>query len=255
MAILSARLELQVARPDALPGARNRARKRLDEARQLCGESPILDLEELDYSPTPTSNANASAVDALPRLHTAWEHYAVGCWLMHHGLFAAAEQQFAASIAQQPNDFWANFQQTRCNFELEHFEQALISATVCVALAPHRAECFFNRALCQESLGHYEESLADFGQSLERDSNFVGASLERGLLLAQLQRFPQAMADLKSALAHGGRAEEIYYQMARLQMAQHDHRGALNYVGKSLAANPTYPASLALQDELGAQSP
>ena len=72
----------------------------------------------------------------------------IGRWLMRHGRLTEAERHFAAAIDLAPDDFWAYFQQMRCNFELAQFDEALTSAKICVALAPptHRAECFYNRA-------------------------------------------------------------------------------------------------------------
>ena len=52
---------------------------------------------------------------------------------MHQGALVQAEKQFKAALDQQPNDFWLNFQLARCSFELQHFEPALISASICVA--------------------------------------------------------------------------------------------------------------------------
>src|SRR5262249_52139251 len=148
----------------------------LQQARQLCGPSPVLDLVERDYSNSAGEIAGSIQLDSLPEVYTAWEHYAIGCWLMHHRLFAEAGREFAEAVDLQPDEFWAHFQQTRCDFELAHFEQALTSATVCIALAPKRAECFYNRGLCYESLVRHEDALADFGRALQLDPTFAPAA-------------------------------------------------------------------------------
>jgi serine/threonine protein kinase/Tfp pilus assembly protein PilF len=250
LAVLSARIDVQLAPPARTADARREALRMLGEARQTCGPSPLLDLEERDYSTDARPGSAEIQTDALPTARNAWEHYALGRWLMRHGSFNDAARQFAAAIDLQPDEFWAHFQQTRCQFELRQFESALASATVCVALAPRRAECFFNRALCQESLGHNREALADIGRSLELDPRLAPAALARGALFSRLGRFAEATADLDSALAHGSRPSDVDYQTARLHLARHDTAAALEWLRKSLAEDPANPAAIALDREL-----
>ena len=88
-----------------------------------------------------------------------------------------AEQQFKAALDQQPNDFWLNFQLARCSFELRHFEPALVAASICVALEPSHAECYYNRALCHESLQQNDKALADFDHTLKLAPDFAARFL------------------------------------------------------------------------------
>ncbi|HEV3416754.1 MAG TPA: serine/threonine-protein kinase [Pirellulales bacterium] len=254
LAILSTRIDLQLAPPEANSNARRKARQILNEARQICGSSSLLDLEEREYVTGAQREGNAVRIDDLPTAGNAWEHYAIGRWLMRHGSPAEAEQQFEAAVALQPDEFWAYYQETRCNFELGQIEQALTSAAVCVALAPRRAECFYNRALCHESLGHDPEALADFSRALELDPTLAPAALARGALFARLHRFAHATADFDSALAHGSRPSEVYYQTARMRLAQHDKTAAIQSLRKSLAEDPANPDAIALQAELASSA-
>ena len=145
--------------------------------------------------------------------------------------------------------------QTVCDFEMEEFEQALTSATVCIALAPQQAACYYNRALCYQALGRNEEALADFGRALEHDPTLAPAALSRGVLLGRLQRYVESKADLESALAHGSRPSDVYYQLARLSLAQHDQAAATDWLKKSLAADPNNSLSAALEKELATSTP
>jgi tetratricopeptide (TPR) repeat protein len=248
--------KIDVAKIDTakIAAARQQALQKLNEAQQMCGSSPLLDMERRDYQNSSDTSVSDVQLNSLEQDHNAWEHYAIGRWLMHHGALADAERQLAVAIDLQPDEFWANFQQTRCHFELEHFQQALTSASVCIALAPNRAECFYNRALCYQSLGRDEEALADFGRALELDPTLAPAALARGALLGRLQRYAESRADLESALAHGSRPSDVYYQLARLSLAQHDHAAAGQWLQKSLAADPGNATSLALEKELAASA-
>ena len=225
----------------------------MSEARKLCGSSPWLDLEERDYRGDLESGIQAAQTDVLPAAGNAWEHYTIGRWLMQHGSLSAADREFAAAINLQPDEFWAHFQRTRCAFQLKNYDEALISATVCIALTPRSAECYFNRALCHESLGQDEPALADFSRALELDPNFSPAALARGKVFVRLQQFAKAESDLETALTHGSRPSDVYFQLARLGVAQHDTAKARIWLQKSLADDPANDAAIALEMELAAK--
>ncbi len=244
LAILSAHMDVQLAQagqhanPDKTAAARQQALQKLDEAEQICGSSTLLDLERRDYQNESPASANKVPADYFTKHHTAWDHYAVGRWLMHHGELEDARREFAAAIDLKPDQFWPRFAETLCDFELGHFADALTSATVCTALDPKQAACFYNRALCYQSLERNDEALADFGHALQLDPSLAPAALARGTLLGRMQRYAESKADLQSALAHGSRPGEVYYQLARISWAQHDHAAAADWVRKSLAADP-----------------
>jgi serine/threonine protein kinase/Tfp pilus assembly protein PilF len=263
LAILSARMDVQFEQSangsdaDKVSAARRQALHKLDEAQQMCGSSTLLDLERRDYQNGSVTVAGNVSLDSLAKNRNAWEHYAVGRWLMHHGALAEAQREFAAAIDLQPDQFWANFEETRCEFDLGHFEPALTSATVCIALAlaPQQAACFYNRAICYQSLGRDDEALADFARALQLDPTLAPAALARGVLFARLQRYAESKSDLESALANGSRPSDVYYQLARLSLAQHDQSAAAEWVRKSLAADPANSLSAALEKELAASAP
>ena len=260
LAILSARIEVRLAAPDGNAEARVAALRILSEARTTCGASPLLKLEEADYEADAASaggqpkNARVEAA-SLPAAASAWEYCGIGRWLMHHGAYAEAALQLRAAIDLQPNEFWSYFQLARCNFELGKFDAALQSAAICVALGPDRAECFYNRGLCEQALGHDREALADLGQAIRRDPQFAPALLERGILLGRLERFAEAQQDLNSALDYGSKPSEVHYQMARLSAAQNDRAGALRWIAKSLAEEPSSTSAIAFERELRRTSP
>ena len=143
----------------------------------------------------------------------------------------------------------------RSSFQLHHFDQALTAASVCIALAPqHYAQCFFNRALCEQSLGHDQEAMADFSRALKLDSSFGDASLARGVLLGKLHRLSEAQADLELAAKYGAPAGEVYYQMACLCLLKQDTASASSWLKKSLAEDPHHSGALKLQAELPTES-
>jgi serine/threonine protein kinase len=182
LAILSARLDVRAAPPETIAAARQAAHDRLEEARRMLGANPWLALAERDEAPNGNVSENALPAEnsatpqpTLPTATSAWEHYALGRWLAHHGSIAAAAAEFSAAIEIAPGDFWARFQLARCQFKLGQFDEALASATVCVALEPNRAECFYNRALCYQALNENQKAAADVERALALDPSFAPA--------------------------------------------------------------------------------
>jgi tetratricopeptide (TPR) repeat protein len=103
-------------------------------------------------------------------------------------------------------------------------------------------------------LNRDDEALADFGRALQLDPALAPAFLARGELLGRVQRYVESKADLDAALAHGSRPSDVYYQLARLSLAQHDQPAAAEFVKKSLVADPANALSAALEKELAASA-
>ena len=186
LAILSSRLDVQLAQQadkhdgDNISAARQQALQKLNEAEEMCGSSVLFNLARRDYQDAASATAGSVELNGLSPSANAWEHYAIGRWLMEHGAMEDAQRQFSLAIDLDPSEFWPNFEQTCCDFELGHFQRALTSASVCIALAPRQAECFYNRALCYQSLDRNDEALADFGRALQLDKARAPALLARG---------------------------------------------------------------------------
>ena len=254
LAVLSARLDVQLALPAKLSDARQQAIRRLNEARQLCGPNPWLDLEEQEYSTEKTQRAPENSRDGLPTPTSAGESYALGQWLMRHGRIAEAKRRFAVAVELTPNEFWPNFKLMQCNFELRHFDEAMNSANICIALQPRRSECYYNRAQCHVALSHDQQALEDFGRSLQIDPDFAPTLLARGILLGQLNRFAEAQADLESAAERGAAPGEVHYQIARLSLAQNNLAQASLWLQRSLTDDPDHIDAIALQKELAVKA-
>jgi len=269
LAILSARLDLHLTPREKIDQARHKAIERLDEARQTCGDSPVLEIARRDYD-LPEEPKGEVPIDSLPEAKTAWEHYVVGRWLMHHHALTEARSHFEGAIveaeverrqleragkkpAMAPGIFWAYFQLARADFELGRFDDALTSAKICLALEP-RAESYYNRAVCYQALGHAEEALSDFREALELDPTLAPALLARATLWARMERYSEAKTDLDAAILCGSPRSEVYYQLALLSLAQLNSATAGDWLRKSLLEDPSNAAAMALQSKIFAAS-
>ncbi len=127
---------------------RERALTIVDEAHDMWGPSPALDLAKARLTaPVGAGLMDEAALSAaVPQ--TAWEFDVVGRSLMQAGKLDEAREYFEQATRLEPAAFWPYFHLEICDFRSGRIDEALRWASVCVALSPQRAECFFNRALC-----------------------------------------------------------------------------------------------------------
>ncbi len=261
LAVMWADLQIRLAPRGQDEPARRHALTLLDEAEQLCGSSPVLELARRDTAsalpdaadnPRPASSSESrSSTKALLPPKTVWEHYAIGRSLFRADKLEQAAEEFRQAMDLEPNAFWPNFYLAICAYRLEDFAAALNAASVCVALSPQSAECFFNRGLAQQALGQSERALADFARAMELDPQLPVAALNRGMLLASLNRYAEAADDLGTALQRGADPAETYYQLALVQLAQQDRTAALKSVTRALEHDRAYGPALGLRSRLG----
>jgi tetratricopeptide (TPR) repeat protein len=248
--LLWAELRIRLAPAEQVEQAQANAPRLLDEARQLCGPSPILELARREYTTPLDAGAPPVASNIVPGPRTVWEHYAVGRWLFRSEKLEPAQNEFRRAIDLEPNAFWPNFYLALCAYRLEHFDEALNAAYACVALSPKSAECFYNRALSHQALGHAEQSLSDFSRALKLDPTLAVAALHRGMVLSEMRRYAEAMGDLDTALANGGEPAVVYYQMALVQVARQDQPAASKNLNRSLEHDGAYAPAVVLKHRL-----
>ncbi|SIO61838.1 Serine/threonine protein kinase [Singulisphaera sp. GP187] len=171
----SLRVRLAVDADDSTK-ARREALRVLDEAEARFGPSHILFCERQAHAQAlgqadTAAQAARSATLVPPR--TAGEHYAMGRYLLASGDLEAAEAAFERALALRPEDFWSNFKLGVCAYRRQHFEDAVDAFRVCIALAPDRAEPFFNRARAQTALGHTIQASRDYARALKLNPTLV----------------------------------------------------------------------------------
>jgi serine/threonine protein kinase len=249
LALLAADLDVRLAPRGKVDAVRRQALQMLDEAQSLCGSSPVLDFVRREYRLALGESAESQNASS-PRPKTAWEHYAVGRFLLRASKLDQAQSEFQQAIDLEPGEFWPNFYQTVCAYRMRDYERSLNAAFVCVALSPASAECFYNRALSQQALGHAELALADLGRALKLEPDLAIAALHRGMLLAELKRYDEANRDLQSALVRGADPAEVHYQFALIHLAQQDRAAARKDLVQALEHEPEHSGAHALMAKL-----
>ncbi len=247
LALLWTNLALRIA-PDVERG-RAKALEVLDQAKALCGPSPVLARARAEL--IGPAGAASQVVD-LPALQpkTAWEHNAVGRNLMQQGQLAAAQDQFEQAVRLEPGAFWPNFNLMLSAYRRGEFAEALQKANVSVALGPTRAECFFNRALCHEALGQGDLALDDLTRAAELNPNLAAVALHRGIVLGQLGDSAAAITQLRRAAALGSPSARVAYESAVVHASQSDWPAARAALAEALEQDPNYAPALSLQGRL-----
>jgi Flp pilus assembly protein TadD len=227
----------------------------LDEASALCGPSPAL-LRERRACAATLNHAQASLGPELPiqpdpPARTAWEHYDLGRSYLRSGLIARAAQEFRLTLQSRPQDFWPNFYEGLCAYELGQFEDAVAAFRTCIALAPESAECYYNRARAEDSLDRTALAQSDYTRALELDPTMAVAALNRGIIAYKTGRLDQATADLKNALESATDAKTIgrvHYNLALVYKARGEQNRALSSASQAVAHG--YLEAAALRDSL-----
>ena len=235
-----ARLRHRLGRPPRSPRARGARRPTapaarpsewLDEAIDLLGPSPAL--VRLRATQAEALGLPVSSDHPTPEPESAWEHCDLGRSYLRSGDLAGAADEFQAALDLRPQDFWPNFYQGLCAYQLGRFDDAIDAFRVCIALAPETAECYYNRALAHEALGHKALALRDYTHALQRDRTLSEAALNRGILLSAEGRHTEAAADFDLALATANGRETrgmIHYNRARGDLARGDRPAALAHL-------------------------
>ncbi|MHB1556559.1 MAG: protein kinase domain-containing protein, partial [Isosphaeraceae bacterium] len=166
------------AGPRAIARAHRASLDLLDEAEALLGPSHVLYLARREHAAalglSQVANAAARGAESLPP-RTAWDHDAAGRILLAAGDLAGAQTQFERALELRPQDVWPNFHQGVCAFRRGRYDEALIAFRVCVALAPDRAECYYNRALALAALRQDAKAARDFDHAGALDPNLADA--------------------------------------------------------------------------------
>ena len=253
LAVLWADLQVRGAGKENVAGARQRGLLILEEAEDLFGPSAVLYHERQALATalgnTAVAQMAAQRLAALPP-RTAWEHYTVGRFLLADGRLAGAAAEFDLALALQPENLWSNFYKAICAHRLHHYDEALVAASTCVALAPQSAPCYHNRALAHQALGHLPQARRDYDRALQLDSSLAVGYLNRGLLSYREKAFDRAIADLQRAKESGADAASTYYGLALVHRARGDNATARANALNALHHNSAHREAHDLYDRL-----
>lgn len=169
VAIFWARLQRRAASDSN--SARNDALRTLDQAAELFGTSPVLDLERqlCQDQPLPALSQLLPHNTGSAKEFTAWEHYALGRALLGADRLDEAATELDAARALAPAGLWPNFYFGLCAHRQGRHTDAVAAFSVCIGANPNLAAPYFNRAVSHLALGHTSQAERDFAQARQLD--------------------------------------------------------------------------------------
>jgi len=99
---------------------------------------------------------------------------------------------------------------------LGRHEEAIASYERAIALKPDYARAFNNRANSLFDLKRYAEAVEGYGRATAIEPGFADAWHNRGHALNELKRFDEAIESYRQALAAGGDAARLEFELAAL---------------------------------------
>lgn len=235
LAILWTELRVRLAPESGKPAARRDALHVLEEAEKLFGPSVVLEHERRRHAQALGLPEAKTRTDLAPR--SAWEFFALGRSLLNAGELEAAARELDAAVAKRPEDFWFNFYQGTCAYQLKRYDKAAQAFCAAVALRPTSAECFHNRGLAFQQLGDTASALRDYDRAIQIDPHLGSAFLNRGILHLQQARYQAADDDLKRALSENADPADVHYHLAWLHHKQGQPSQALHHLGETRRRN------------------
>ncbi len=230
-------VRIRLAQPSELATGRREVLEFLDEARNVCGRSFLLDRLWTSLARQAGRPIDPDETETPPR--SAFDHYDLGRSYLRERRFDAAAEQFRQSLIDRPGDFWPNFYLGLSSYRLRRFDDAATAFTVCIAVdEPHRAQSYFNRALTNEALGRNEAAIKDYSRAIRWDSALASAWLNRGILHLKAERLDEATSDLGRAIQSAGDPRtrgRIYYNLSLAHLRRGDRETARAEADQAIA--------------------
>jgi tetratricopeptide (TPR) repeat protein len=168
---------------------------------------------------------------------SARDHYLLATAFARQQRFQDAIAQLKQALQVNPKHYWSLFQLGILYENVGDHMLAYGAHSACIPLWPEFAWGYYNRGVVLQQLRRNREALADFATSLKLDPKLVPAHLNRALLYlnSELRNPALALADLDAAAALGCDEATL-----------HNQRGiALEMLGRHPEADAAFARALA----------
>ena len=171
-------------------------------------------------------------------------HYNRGLAFAQQGRLSEALADFDVVIEHDPNSLMVRLARTQVLGQLERYSEALVDASHALTLqndreyAEQRASLLAQRAALLGHLGRPLEGLADLDESLALDGTDLSARVVRVMLLGELERYTEALADV-NAIIEREPQPDILARRSAVHTAMGNVELALADVHRALELEPT----------------
>ncbi len=173
-------------------------------------------------------------------------------WNAHAELLDQAIAGYRSAIRLRTGDFWSHFQMGRCYVSLGKYSEGVETFGACVALRPESPWSYSARGLALAMLERFDEAIADLDRAVEVDGNFLPARLNRGVanwLAVNREEAENEFTRLLESSSHSPMAEAAYYR-AVLRWEAGESAAAISDLEKVLSARPEFPSAKLLQSRI-----
>ena len=173
-------------------------------------------------------------------------------WKAHAELLEQAMAGYRSAIRLRAGDFWSHFQMGRCYVSLGKYSEGVETFGACVALRPDSPWSYSTRGLALAMLERFDEAIADLDRATEIDDEFLPAKLNRGVahwLAGDRESAEKEFTSLLDRPEDSPVAEASYYR-AVLRWEDGDHVAALTDLETVLSVRPDFAAAMLLQSRI-----
>jgi tetratricopeptide (TPR) repeat protein/tRNA A-37 threonylcarbamoyl transferase component Bud32 len=156
---------------------------------------------------------------------------------------------FERAVDRQADHFWAHFFLAVCHLRLKEAALAKGSLRACLILQPDLPWPHLLRGMVHAQLGEFEAADADLQDALQRNPNedaSYSIAASRGALRMLQGKYPDAVSELKGAIALSPSRYQAYWELAKVYGLQKRPELALAQLDQALAVARTEPAVLQL---------
>jgi tetratricopeptide (TPR) repeat protein len=253
LAILSGRLEVQLADPDHKAPAQARALDLLDQAETLFGTNRALLYDRYVYAKD--SNRSKVAEQARQGLESrgaagTWDRVAYGRSLLESGDLENARMELEKASQEEPRHFWAQLYLGKCLYLAGRFSEAQVPLSIAEALNDAAPQCACNLAANAVQLGQLDLAMEKHSRALHLDPDFAPAYLGRGNLFLLKNKWSDALGDGEKALAKGIDPADGHFLMSQALVQLNKKSEALKHLRMALRVNPGHLKAKELRNSL-----
>jgi serine/threonine protein kinase/Flp pilus assembly protein TadD len=173
-------------------------------------------------------------------------------WKAHVELIEQAIAGYRSAIRIRAGDFWSHFQMGRCYLSLGKYSEGVETFGACVALRPESPWPHSARGLALAMLDRFDEAIADLNRAVEIDRAFLPAKLNRGVVHWLAGDRELAESDFTQLLekSEDSLIAEASYYRAVLRWGDGDQVGALTDLETVRSVRPDFAAAMLLQSRI-----
>jgi eukaryotic-like serine/threonine-protein kinase len=205
------------------PGKEERLRDALsclEQARRLGAPARALQMRRSRYLTMLGDQREAVEAEKLAQgapLVDVLDHFLTADELYRREKFAEAIREFDQVLETKPGHFWAQYLNAICLLRQGRPAEARTLLSACLAARSDFVWLYLLRGFAQEELQAFSAADADFRKAaqmpLDENASYV-LCVNRGVLRVRQERFQDAVADLKSAIALKPKAFQAYVNLA-----------------------------------------